>query len=358
MRRASRQVRSIATADEGGRRDISNDIALSLWVRPEGNGLGRQEISDIQRARMLVAMFDVAAAHGASNVTVADVVARSGVSRRTFYELFEDRDDCFIAAFDEGIARIAREVVPAYRRSGRWRKRIRTALTTLLWSLDDDPTLGRLLIVESLVAGPRALERRELVLGKLIAAVDEGRGESKTGAELPEVTAEGAVGAVLAVLQGRLPACSPRTTGNSGRGGTEAGPLAELAGPLVSMIVMPYLGAGAARKELERPAPTIHNHSLQRIPPNPLQNLGMRLTYRTMRVLMAVAARPGSSNRVVGEGAGISDQGQISRLLARLQGVGLVENAVGAAGRGEPNAWKLTERGREVHGAIAPTSLA
>jgi hypothetical protein len=69
-------------------------------------------------------------------------------------------------------------------------------------------------------------------------------------------------------------------------------------------------------------------------------------------VLMAVAARPGASNRAVGEGSGISDQGQISKLLARLCALGLVDNTGEGHPRGAPNAWRLTARGAEVEGAI------
>jgi AcrR family transcriptional regulator len=107
--------------------------------------VGREHVSDIQRARMLAAMVEVASERGAVNVTVAHVVARSGVSRRTFYEIFQDREDCFLAAFDDGIVRIANEVIPAYEAAGRtqrahsWREKIRAGLTALLQILDDEP---------------------------------------------------------------------------------------------------------------------------------------------------------------------------------------------------------------------------
>jgi DNA-binding MarR family transcriptional regulator len=78
----------------------------------------------------------------------------------------------------------------------------------------------------------------------------------------------------------------------------------------------------------------------------------MRFTYRTMRVLMAVAEQPGSSNRAVGETAGIGDQGQASKLLARLHKLDLIENQGGDPARGEPNAWTLTTTGTQVHDTI------
>ncbi|HXQ00137.1 MAG TPA: TetR family transcriptional regulator [Solirubrobacteraceae bacterium] len=303
-------------------------------------GLGVDGLVEIQRGRILTAMIVEVAEHGVGNVTVAHVVARSGVSRRTFYELFADREECFLAAFDEGVERIASVVVPAYETSLKWVERVRAGLVSLLACLDEDPALARLMIVESLAAGSRALERRTRMLGTLTRLVDEGRGEATSTLRGAAVTAEGAVGAVLAVLHGRLVTNSRE-------------PLLGLAGPLVSMIVLPYLGPAAARRELERSVPDMKTRVLRRPVVNPLHELGMRLTYRTIRVLIAVADEPGSSNRIVSEGAGISDQGQVSKLLARLKRAGLVENAGAVIEHGMPNAWTLTEKGRMVHGAIA-----
>ena len=86
-----------------------------------------------------------AASAGWRSVTVAHVVARSGVSRRTFYELFEDREDCFLAAFDHALGRASAVVVPAYEPQKAWRERIRAGLAALLGFLDDEPGLGALL---------------------------------------------------------------------------------------------------------------------------------------------------------------------------------------------------------------------
>jgi DNA-binding MarR family transcriptional regulator len=80
----------------------------------------------------------------------------------------------------------------------------------------------------------------------------------------------------------------------------------------------------------------------------------MRITYRTLRVLGAIAEHSGASNRTIGEAADIYDQGQISKLLARLEGLGLVENVSGNDHKptGEPNAWRLTARGEEIEHAL------
>jgi AcrR family transcriptional regulator len=309
-----------------------------------GQASGHEQVAEIQRARLLAAMVDVVAERGAANVTVARVVARSGVSRRTFYELFSDREDCLLATFDEAIQRIASRVAPVYEQHRTWRDRIRAALQELLSFLDDDPFTGGLVIVQAFGAGHLALERRQRVLGQVIAAVDEGRAESKTGSEPPPLTAEGVVGAVLSIVHSRMLE-------------EQHPPLVELTGGLMSMIALPFLGAAAARRELQRPVPKARR-SAKSAGLSSLRDLEMRLTYRTIRVLLAIGelSGPGShpSNREVADAAGIRDQGQISKLLARLHQLGLIENALDARAKGEPNGWGLTERGGEVREAISP----
>lgn len=303
----------------------------------ERDGLGRGHVTEIQRARMVAAMIDVVSERGRSATTVAHVVARSGVSRRTFYEVFVDFEDCFLAALDESIARASRYVVSGYDVEKRWRTRIGAALVRLLEFLEDEPGMGRLCIVETLGAGPKVHERRAAVLDEVIAAVDEGRLESRSATALAPLTGEAVVGGVLSVLHARL--LERRES------------LLDLNGVLMGMIVLPYLGAAAAAKERERPAP---ERKARARGPNadPLRDLQMRLTYRTVRVLLAIATEPGASNREVGADAGIDDQGQISKLLSRLEKLGLIENGGGGRAHGTPNAWKLTKRGLEVERLI------
>ncbi len=117
-------------------------------------GGGRGGVVEIQRARMIAAMVEVARERGVGAVTVAHVVARSGVSRRTFYELFEDSEACFLAAFDQAVERAAVRVVPAFDAGGSWRERVRGGLGALLEFLEDEPGLGALCVVDALGAGP------------------------------------------------------------------------------------------------------------------------------------------------------------------------------------------------------------
>jgi AcrR family transcriptional regulator len=307
------------------------------------SGVGREKVFEIQRARILAAMTEVAAERGAANVTVAHVVSRSGVSRRTFYELFDDREACFLAAFDDASKQIAMRVVPAYEGEKRWRERIRAGLAELLDCLDEEPRAGRLCIVESLAAGPRALERRASVTAVVKRALEEGEseGRARVGNPPAPLTAEGVIGAVSSVLHARLAESDP------GRQGS----FVELLGPLMAMIVLPYHGAAAATKEVARPRPPRRER-----PPgqgrDPLRDLDMRLTYRTVRVLLAIAETPGASNRALADAAGVADQGQISKLLSRLRSLGLIENIGAGPVRGEPNAWQLTGQGQQEGDAI------
>ena len=317
----------------------------------------RGQVAELQKARLLTAMVQEVSERGAANVSVGHVVGRSGVSRRTFYEIFDDREDCFLAAFDDALQHATDIVVPAYGSGGAWQTRVRAGLIALLRFLDSDRAAARLLIVESLAAGPSALERRRQVIAGLVSVLDLGRIEGSAKLDPPVLTSEAIVGGLLSVLHGRLAGGADseiRTT--RGRGHAEESSLLELSGPLMGMIVLPYLGPVAARKEIERPAP--QPTSTGRVTrTDPLQDLPMRLTYRTMRVLLSIAelsaqgAHP--SNRAVGEHAGIGDQGQASKLLARLHKLGLIENQGGDPARGEPNAWTLTATGKQVYESIA-----
>jgi len=116
------------------------------------------------------------------------------------------------------------------------------------------------------------------------------------------------------------------------------------------MIVHPYLGAAAACRELERRAPDAP--ARLRGPIDPFKDLAIRVTYRTALVLSRIASDPGASNRYIATTSGVADDGQMSRLLRRLQHAGLIENHGNGQPKGEANAWRLTERGEAVHAVL------
>ncbi|HYM55611.1 MAG TPA: TetR family transcriptional regulator [Solirubrobacteraceae bacterium] len=293
---------------------------------------------------MLAAAVEAVEDVGYARMTVAQVIGRARVSRKTFYDVFTDREDCFLAAFDQALSQASVLAAEAYERESGWRDGVRSALARLLMFLDDEPGLAKLCVVEALGAGERVLERRAKVLDELAALIDQGRFVTNATREPPDVTAEGVVGAIFAVLHTRLL-----------EGGKKS--FTDLSGSLMSMIVLPYLGARAASRELSRPPLAVRRDRRSRAAArsrDPLEGLNMRLTYRTVRVLMVIAEHPGASNREVAEGSGIVDQGQISKLLTRLARLQLIENLGEGQERGASNAWHLTARGAQVERATRP----
>jgi AcrR family transcriptional regulator/DNA-binding MarR family transcriptional regulator len=338
--------------------------------RASGRGLGGGGlyVSELQRSRLLEAAFAVVGEQGYQGMTVRRVAERAGVSPKTFYVLFCDREDCFLAAFDHAIDVLGARVRPVYDAEREWTARVRGGLGALLIGLDEEPALRRLLFVEALVAGERVLERRAQVLDALAGLIDEGRGGMSSPGELSPLTAEGLVGATFGVIHGRLSQRRPE-------------PLLELLGALMATIVLPYRGSAAAARELKRPISkagpdTLPAEGLDLIPADrpahppgrgtsslgrPGENLRVprgsalpadfRLTVRTQMALVAVAqlnaggANP--NNREVSERMGVSDQGQVSRLMMRLSEQGLLENTRGHT-KGLEKAWRLTPHGEAV----------
>lgn len=324
----------------------TTDPASGPRLRPGPGGLPRGQVIEIQRSRMLTAAVQAVEEVGYARMTVVQVIGRAKVSRKTFYEVFLDREDCFLAVFEHTIAQVRELLVEAYAQEPGWREGLRAGMARLLRFMDEEPGLARLCVIEALGGGSRVLKSRARVLGELAQAIDRGRTVSSSSStrEPPEVTAEGVVGAIFAVLHTRL--LEQRSE-----------PLIDLLGPLMSMVVLPYLGARTASREMARPAP---RPPTEAPPPeragnrDPLEGMEMRLTYRTVRVLAMIGAHPGASNRVIAEGAEIADQGQISKLLTRLQRLNLVENRGGGQARGSANSWYLTARGTEVERAARP----
>lgn len=312
-------------------------VASSLHRDPLGQG---GSISEFQRSRILMAALEDAAALGLEQTSVSTIVARARVSRKTFYALFDNRDSCFRAVFEEAVAQMAQAVAPLYLESrGRWSERVRGALAGLLEFLEGDLDMG-VFVLEYVMHGARGdQEPRLWLLEHLRAVFDDGRPHGKAPHPASPLAAEFVIGGVLTVLHVRLQS-TPRH-------------LRSLLNPLMSMIVLPHLGQAASTRELQRPSP-VSVAKRAKAARGPLEGLGMRVTYRTTRVLSVIEQAPGRSNVEICAEVDIADAGQMSKLLARLQGLGLVENRGAGHSYGAPNAWHLTRKGREVDAAIRP----
>jgi AcrR family transcriptional regulator len=145
----------------------------ALRVLPRGrHAAPREVVAESQRERLLVAMADAVAAKGYANVAVADVIERAGVSRRSFYEHFSNKEEAFLAAYDAGVAGLldaigeAEEAAAAEAAgtgSGGLPARARAGTAIYLQLLADNPAFARTFLIEVLGAGPAALERRDAV---------------------------------------------------------------------------------------------------------------------------------------------------------------------------------------------------
>jgi AcrR family transcriptional regulator len=318
--------------------------------RSAARGMPRRRVAEIQRSRLLAAAVGVFDESGYVDASVERIVTRARVSRRTFYELFENREGCLLALVEELGARVQAELAAGDLAGRGWLERVRGGLWAILALLDRDPALARVCVVQSLRGGAAVQERRERLLGRLAAVLDEGCAQQARGARCTPLTAEGLVAAAFGLVHGRL------------RRGDRA-PLCALQGELMAMIALPYLGPASAARELARPTPTPTPTStpLRARAARPsdtrtlecdLAAIPMRLTYRTARVLEAVAREPWISNRAIADAAEIADQGQVSKLLRRLEGLGLLVNRGEGHTKGAPNAWRLTPLGERLAGRL------
>jgi AcrR family transcriptional regulator/DNA-binding MarR family transcriptional regulator len=313
----------------------------SRAVKRQGTNGGH--VQELQRNRLIAGLIAEVEESGESQPTVRQIIARARVSRKTFYELFRDREECFLAAFEDTFARAAAAAGAAYQREAEWRAGVRAALGCLLELIDAQPGLARLCVVHSLGAGQRVQLRRAELMAELAETIDLGRGAAAGARDVPRMTADAIVGGIHSVIHDRLLHGERQS-------------LVDLIGPLTSMIVLPYLGADVAQEERARPA-TSRMGAVARAQGDgvdPLAGLNIRLTYRTVRVLEALAEQPLLSNSCVAAEAGILDQGQVSKLLARLSRLGLAENVGDGPRKGSANAWRLTARGARLERATRP----
>jgi len=172
---------------------------------------------------------------GYEQTTVQDAIEAAGLYRQAFYDSFEDKEDCYLQALDAGSAWIELAMREAAAGSGSWRGRLRGALAGFLSFLDEQPAIGRALLVEVHAAGPRAVQKRTEAMERAAELIDQAREESDGPA--PAISAEAVVAGILAVLHGRL----------SSR---QAGGFSQLLPELMYLAVLPYFGPEAAATEL------------------------------------------------------------------------------------------------------------
>ncbi|HEU4739689.1 MAG TPA: TetR/AcrR family transcriptional regulator [Solirubrobacterales bacterium] len=171
---------------------------LRQWRLPRGrHGLPRELVERSQRERLMAAVVRVTVAKGYEATTVGDILGEAGVGRESFYELFDDKLDCMVAAHKLLLDNLEEHIRAAYIGDGPWAPRAREGLEATLDWFSADPEAARFLLVEMSTVGPafRSLFKREYA--RFIEMLDDGFDDSTPGPELSEATSLG-VGALLA----------------------------------------------------------------------------------------------------------------------------------------------------------------
>jgi len=173
-----------------------------LAVLPRGrHAAPRSVVSASQRERLLAAMAAAVAEKGYAHVAVADVIERAGVSRKTFYEHFANKEQCFLAAYETGIATLLQGIDEAINTAAPdWLAATSAGTLTYLQALAANPDFARTFLVEVLAAGPVALERRAAVhqrfADQLAGTIRAARRDLPGLPELPDYVFRACVGAI------------------------------------------------------------------------------------------------------------------------------------------------------------------
>ena len=186
-------------------------------------------------------MVRVAAAKGYEATTVDEVIEVAGVSRATFYENFEGKEDCFLEAYDAVIDVLVAHVSSAFESAAGepWPERIAAGLTALVELLATEADIARMAMVEVTAAGDDARARYRAALARFTPFLEEGREYSRQSEELPPDTARFAIGGATSMIFDEI---------RAGRGPE----LKRILPDLVFAVLMPYLGSEEAEDEMRR----------------------------------------------------------------------------------------------------------
>ncbi len=208
----------------------------TLGPLPAGrHGYSPEQVAHNQRERLIAGLAAAVAEHGYRAVTITHITKQARVSRRVFYANFEDKEQCFLAAFEvvvDHIRELAAEAVAPLRS---WPERAVAAARAVLAFLASDPDLARLCLVESQSAGSAVSARFHEAVHEAVPLLRLGREERERGRDLPDTTEESTIGA-LAMLASRKVAAG------------EAEQLGDLLPDFAEFILSPYLGAEEATR--------------------------------------------------------------------------------------------------------------
>jgi AcrR family transcriptional regulator len=210
---------------------------------PGRHGLPRSFIVSNQRERILDAVADVSSLAGYSAMSVEDIIVTAGVSRRTFYDHFADKQEAFLAAYDAVVMQLVQRVQEAFMANTTFAGRVRDCLAAFLGFVASEPRFADMCIVEVLAAGPQAIERRNGVMSTFAQMVNAAAEADDSCQQPPAITAETLVGGIYEVVYSRV---------IQGQTATLLGLVPDLG----YSLMLPYIGQAAAKREAAKP-PTV-----------------------------------------------------------------------------------------------------
>jgi AcrR family transcriptional regulator len=199
----------------------------------------REVVVEHQRERVINAAIEVFAKRGYRSATVGNLVSAAKVGVNSFYSLFDGKEDCFLAVYDQVVRECREEMVAAMPGGAEWPQRVTALLRALLELIEERPLAARIALVEVHTAGSTARAHHERDLDQVAALLRSGREHSAVSDELPETLEYATVGGLAWLLQQRI---------SSG----EAAGIAKLLPEVLEIVVGPYIGEAATAELIAR----------------------------------------------------------------------------------------------------------
>lgn len=201
---------------------------------PRGrHGLPRELVAENQRQRLVDAITATVAAQGYNATTIADITKAAALSRRTFYEHFANKEECFAAAYEAALDRVRGATLDMVAEPDEWAPRVRAGLAGLLGVLGEDPDLARLLLIGPASVGDAAADRHHVAMQELVAELLADAPGPPVPPPAAKVREQALAGGISRLIVRKL---------NAG----EAARLDELLPALVELVLTPYVGGEAA----------------------------------------------------------------------------------------------------------------
>lgn len=213
--------------------DTAGELAAGKLRLPPGrHGLSRDFVAENQRERLLNGVVEAVAEHGFNETTIGKITDAAKISRRTFYEYFASKEDCFLTAYEMIDAHVRGSMLAVSAPAEPWPEQVRARLAALLDVLSRDLAVARFFLVEPLAAGGEIAARYRDSMQLLAEAI---RPQSSLSEMDVEVRDQALMGGIATLITRRL---------NAGEGGD----LGELLPDLTELALAPYLGRDEAQR--------------------------------------------------------------------------------------------------------------